>query len=119
MLFYYAILFLYFNNKIINIIPIGNIREKPSPTEMLLPNCCDIAPTTSGPTVHPVSPAKASNPNSDADEPNLAAARLIVPGQNIATAKPQSAIPTNDSVGEGEKAVNIKPTVSKEQDKII
>ena len=95
------------------------MSEKPSPIDMLLLNCCDIAPTTSGPTVHPVSPAKASNPNSDADEPNLAAARLIVPGQNIATDKPQIAMPKKDSEGKGEKAVNIKPTVSNEHDKII
>lgn len=101
---FYTLLLFVFNKNISMSIPIGNNSEKPNPTDMLLLNLSDTNPTNNGPTVHPVSPAKANNPKIDADEPKCAAARLSVPGQKIATAKPHNAIPINDSKGIGENA---------------
>lgn len=86
---------------------IGKMIAAKIPILRLLENVSDTSPTSVGPLIHPMSPAKAKRANIAVPPAGiLLAAILNVPGQRIPTDKPHNAQPIKPTAGNGLKAVN-------------
>lgn len=89
-----------------NVKIIGKITEKMIPSDKLFPVILAVNPTILGPSVLPVSPAKARSAKSVVPVAvNFSVARLNVPGQKTPHEKPQRANPIKEIGGILMKAV--------------
>ena len=98
----FSTIFFRTNNTKIN--TTGNIAAKSRPILRSPPAMPEKRPTIDGPTVAPISPAKAKNANIAVPPMgHFCAEILIVPGHMIPTEIPHSAQPANPIIGKGDR----------------